>query len=279
MRKLTIWSLVLTLVLLSISVGVVAQDRTVSARFVETGTSTMENVLNFRITFSRLVWTVEGTPSVCSFKMEKSDDGIIWVDFTPVPLDCTLPGKVEFINAPFAGKFLRHNLTTLTGSGIIRSFWEGYHGDACGRDYSGIFSVESSTNPSLGAEISLTVPSTEKWRVYSSEFRLQTDGTMADREVFLTVSKGSDEYFRTFADGVVKADQLGIFTSAALGFVGTAGLGPSSINQPTDVRTIMIPIYSDAFIPGGHTLATDTGNLQSGDDYGPATILVERCPN
>lgn len=262
-----------------VSVNIVAQDRTVSARFVETGTSTMENVLNFRITFSRLVWTVEGTPSVCSFKMEKSDDGITWSDFTPVPLDCTSSGKTEFINVPFAGKFLRHNLTTLTGDGIIRPFWDGFKGHACGIDYRGIFSVETSSDPTSGTELALTVPSSERWRVYSSKFELQADSTIEDREVFLVVSKGSDEYFRTFADGVVKSDQLGIFTSAPIGFVGTAGLGPSSIHQPADVRTIMIPIYSDAFIPGGHTLATDTGGLQAGDDYSPAVLLVERCPN
>ena len=279
MRKSLIKLLFLVILTFAVSVSGIAQDRTVSARFVETGTSTMENVLNFRITFSRLVWTVEGTPSACSFKMEQSDDGITWSDFTPASLDCTSSGKTEFISAPFAGKFLRHSLTTLTGSGIIRPFWDGFRGDGCGRDYDGIFSVESSTDPSAGAELSITVPSSERWRVYSSSFELQADSTVEDREVFLVVSEGSDEYFRTFADGVVKSDQLGIFTSAALGFVGTAGLGPSSINQPTDVRTIMIPIYSDAFVPGGHTLATDTGGLQAGDDYSAVVALVEKCPN
>ena len=277
MRKLLIRLLIPAFILMIPSSTVAQVPRVVNSRFAEPGTSTMANVLNARATFSRLTWTLEGTLTTCSFKMEKSDDGLSWTDLTALQ-DCTSPSKLEFITGPIS-KFVRQNMVSLTGGGIVHTFWEGFRGSACGRDYPGIFSVITSPDPAAGAELSTTVPADERWRVYSSSFELQANGTVEDREVFLVVSQGSDEYFRTFADGVVKANQLGIFTSAPIGFVGTAGLGPSSINQPTDVRTIMIPIYSDAFVPGGHTLSTDTGGLQAGDDYSAAVLLVERCPN
>ncbi|KKK72076.1 hypothetical protein LCGC14_2907520 [marine sediment metagenome] len=276
MQKLKIG--LLALVLSVISVSVAAQDRTVSGRFVVPGTSTMEDVQNFRITFSRLVWIIDGAPTVCSFKMEKSADGLLWTDLTTL-INCTSSGKIEFVSTPFVGKYIRHNLTTFIGGGILRIFWEGFHGDRCGFDYSGVFSVIASPDPAVGAELSISVPSYERWRVYSSMFELQADSTKEDREVFLTASKGGNEYFRTFADGVVKADQRGMFTTAPLGFVSAAGLDPSSTRLSTDVLTIMIPIYSEAFLPGGHTLATSTNGLQAGDDYSPAVVLVERCPN
>ena len=273
MRKLTM--LLLTLVILAVSVT--AQVATITEQFVLPGVSTMKNILRSRITFCRLTHFFDGTITTCSFKLEKSDDGVTWTDLTLV-LDCTSVGKLEFIS-PLLGKFIRFNVLTLSGGGTLVTVLEVFRGEKCGREYRGIFSVESSSDPAVGAELSITIPSAERWRVYSSSFELQADATVADREVFLTASKDGKEYFRTFADGVVKSDQRGIFTAASLGFVGTAGLGPSSINQPTDVRTIMIPIYSESFIPGGHTLSTDTNGLQAGDNFGLASVLVERCPN
>ena len=277
MKKSLIKLLFSVILIFATSIYGMAQVRTVSARFVETGTSTMENVLGFRITFSRLVWIVEGAPTTCSFKMEKSDDGVTWVDFTPTPLDCTSSGKVEFINTPFAGKFLRHNLTTLTGSGIISPYWDGFRGHGCGTAYRGVLSTEISSDPAPGEELTLTIPSFEKWKVHSARFELQTNSTVADRELFLTVSDDGNEYFRVFAD-VIKANQTGAFTTVNLGFVGTAGQGLSVINQPTDVRTVMLPVV-DKFISGGHTFATETVDMQAGDDYGRIVARVEKCSN
>ena len=165
MQKLKIG--LLLLVLLVVPMNTIAQDRTVSGRFVVPGTSTMENVQNFRITFSRLVWIIEGTPTVCSFKMEKSADGLLWTDLTAL-IDCTSSGKIQFISPPFVGKFIRHNLVAFTGGGILNMFWEGFHGDRCGFDYSGVFSVVARPDPAGGAELSISVPLYERWRVYSS---------------------------------------------------------------------------------------------------------------
>lgn len=279
MQKSIITLLTLALILLGASTGASAQfvfNRLES--FFVAGAGSPKNIITSRVTFSRLSWIPSGTVTSCSIKMEESSDGLTWADLTPLQ-DCAVAGDFEFITPSFLGQFIRFNVPTLAGGGNLIATVEGFRGTECGRSYSGIFSVVSGSDPAVGVELSITIPASERWRVYSASFELQASGVLADREVFLTASEGGNEYFRVFADGVVKADQKGIFTTAALGFVGTAGLGPSSINQPTDVRTVMIPIYSDAFIPGGHTLATDTNGLQSGDDYSPAMVLVEKCPN
>ncbi|MEE9569786.1 MAG: hypothetical protein V3W37_10395 [Candidatus Binatia bacterium] len=280
MKTLTLGLLsILALALLGVPLSVVAQQETLFVQVTQTGPTTMKDVLNDRITFSRVTWYPGETVTDCSFKMEESDDGTTWSDLTPVQ-DCSsnAKGRFEFVT-PILGHFVRFNIITRTGAGFINILWEGFIGTKCGLDYRGVFSTMVSSDPATGAEVSVTIPIHERWRVYAAAFKLQADTSVADREVFLTASSGGNEYFRSFADGVVKADQEGIFTASSLGFVGTAGLGPSSINQSLDVRTIMIPIYSEAFIPGGDTLATDTNGMQAGDDYSPVVIKVEVCPN
>ena len=277
MKKLTIKMLALAFFVLLCAPVAMAQVRTIVRQFSSPGISSVSEIINLRVTFSTITWLPDGPITSCSFKMEKSDDGVTWTDLTSLQ-DCTSSGKLEIIT-PLLGKFIRVNVPTVAGGGFISVFWEGFKGTGCGLDYRGIFSVEKSPDPAPGTELTITIPATERWRVYSARFELQTNSTAGDREVFLSAALGSDEYFRVFADGVVKSDQLGIFTGAALGFVGTAGLGPASINQPTDVRTVLIPIYSEDFIPGGHTLSTDTNGLEVGDDYSSAAVLVERCPN
>ena len=279
MQKLIIKLLALAfLVLLGAPVSATAQVFSILRQFSSPGISIASEIANRRITFSRVTWVPDGTITSCSFKMEKSDDGVLWEDFTALR-DCTTSGKEEIITPLLFARFIRVNVPTVIGGNFISIWWDGFRGTGCGLDYRGVFSVVKSPDPAPGAELTITIPVTERWRVYSTSFELQANSTTGDREVFLSAAFEGDEYFRVFADGVVKADQLGIFTGAALGFVGTAGLGPASINQPTDVRTILIPIYAEDFIPGGHTLSTDTNGLQAGDNYSPAAVLVERCPN
>ena len=270
----------LVLMLSGVSANLAAQETILLGRISQPTVGGMKDAHDSRVTFSRVTWYFRPSPPTdCSFKLERSPLGVTWTDLTPL-IDCSSEGNAEFI-IPVVDEFIRVNVPVFVkaDAGFVSFFWEGLTGQRCGKDYDGIFSTIVSPDPATGTELSVTVPSNERWRVYSSSFRLQADGTNEDRNVFLTVSDNGDEYFRTFADGVVKADQEGIFTAAPLGFVGTTGLGPSAIHQPIDVRTIMIPIYSEAFVPGGHTIATDTNGLQSGDDYSSAVVLVERCPN
>lgn len=269
--------LTLALALLGVPTSLMAQEKIMFGQFNSTSEGALLNVLHARVAFSRVTWYFDGNIATCSFKVQSSNNGSTWTDLFPA-VDCSSPGRFEFISVSL-GKYIRFDIPNVTGGGFVNILWEGFLGIKCGREYPGIFTTIVGPDPAIGEELSTVVPSNERWRIYSAAFELQTNSVLADREVFLTASDAGKEYFRVFADGVVKADQRGIFTTAALGFVGTTGLGPSSIHQPVDVRTVMIPIYSDAFIPGGHTLSTDTNGMQAGDDYSPATVLVERCPN
>lgn len=284
MQKLTSRLIPLAMLFLASLVSVIAeaQQETMFGAFAAPGTgSDVVFARNSRITFSRVTWYFLGSITSCSFRIEKSDFGTTWADLIPLQ-DCSSEGKFEFIT-PVINQFLRFNASTVTGGGTVFMFWEGFAGAGCGIDYNPIVSAIESSDPAVGAELLKVIPPSERWRVHSTSFSLQTNSTAIDREVFLTLS--SDEgklYFRTFADGVVKAGQKGIFTTVNLGFVGTVGLGPSSIHQPVDERTIMVPIQSGPFIPGGHVFATNTNGMQlgpSGDDYSPAIFFVERCPN
>lgn len=227
--------------------------------------------------FHELIWgpAAFNTLTICTFKVEQSEDGVTWTDLFPAQ-DCTTVGKLREITGNV--RFIRNNVTALSG-GTLSIWYRGFDGRGCGSQYNGIVSVIIGADPAPGVEQVVTVPSTERWKILSAHFELMTSNTPGDRSVFFSMDENGGEYFRTLADGLVQADQRGIFTASTLGFVGTVGLGPSSIHQPADVRTILIPIQQDTFIPGGHNLRTVTDGLELGDDYSAATLLVERCPN
>lgn len=244
--------------------------------FTEPGVGTAFNLGLLFPNFHQIVWGPTAEPAVgCTFKVEKSLDGLSWSDLVP-ERDCATPSTVRAISGDI--RFVRTEVIALTSGRIVITY-KGFNGTTCGREYGGIVSVITGADPAAGAELIITVPADERWKVLSAHFELVTDSTVVDRNVFLSVDEAGNEYFRTLADGSVQGGQLGIFTASPLGFVGTSGLGPSSVHQPVDVRTIIIPIQPDTFIPGGHNVRTDTDGLQPGDDYGAATLLVERCPN
>lgn len=226
-------------------------------------------------TFHEFTWQPGSTPlTSCSVEFEQSSDNVTWANLGPAQ-DCTVKGGLKAIGKP---RYIRYNVISLAG-GTFVTLYKGFSGATCGRGYSGIVSVIVGVNPAPGTELIVTVPADERWKILAARFELVADPTVVDRNVFFSVDEAGNEYFRTLADGLVQSGQLGIYTASALGFVGTSGLGPSSVHQPVDVRTILIPIPSDTFIPGGHNLRTVTDGLQPGDDYSAATLLVERCPN
>ena len=243
--------------------------------FTEPGVGTAFNLGSTFPTFHQVAWQPTTEPLVgCAFKVEKSLDGSNWSDLVS-ERDCTIPATVRAISGDI--RFIRIEVTTLTSGRIVISY-RGFNGATCGREYNGITSVIAGVDPAPGAELIVTVPADERWKILAAHFELVADSTVVDRNVFFSVDEAGNEYFRTLADGLVQSGQRGIYTASALGFVGTSGLGPSSVHQPVDVRTILIPVPSDIFIPGGHNIRTVTDGLQPGDDYGPATLLVESCP-
>ena len=245
--------------------------------FREPGVSSLINMNPQYPLFHQLTWgpTSLVAPAVCTIKLEQHLNGV-WGDLIP-PQDCTVAGVFREISS--RPRLLRMSVTALSVDGRVGANYKGFDGAGCGKQYNGIISVITGSDPAPGTELAATVSPTERWRVLSAHFELITDSTASDRNVFFSLDFNGNEYFRTLADGQVQANQRGIYTASALGFVGTAGLGPSSVRQNTSIRTILIPIQQDTFIPGGHNVRTVTEGLQSGDDYSAATLLVERCSN
>lgn len=272
----TLILLTLGLVLLCAPVGAAAQVKTHFETFSEAREGNRPNLSDSRIAFSRVTWYFRGPVTSCSFKIEQAEIGGAWTDLVPIR-DCSSEGKLAFITRPLH-IIMRFVVTEFTGTGEVAFYWEGFTGEKCGLEYPGIFSTETIPNPATGEELSTVIPLTEKWRIHSAAFELQASGAFGDREVFLTVSTDGNVYFRVLADGVVEPSQRGRFTTSNLGFV-SAGLGPASVNQPAEERTIMVPIYSGAFIPGGDVLSTETINIDPDDSYGSVVIKPERCPS
>ena len=264
---------------LSISTALDAQEPLIErdGDFREPGVSSLINMNPQYPLFHQLTWgpTSLVAPAVCTIKLEQHLNGV-WIDLIP-PQDCTVAGIFREISG--RPRLLRISVTALSIDGRVGVNYKGFDGAGCGKSYNGIISLIIGIDPAPGTELIASIPALERWRVLSAHFELNADSTIVDRNVFFRVESAGIEYFRTLADGQVKSNQRGIFTASALGFVGTAGLGPSSVRQPVNVRTILIPIQSDTFIPGGHRIRTDTDGLQAGDDYSAATLLVERCSN
>jgi len=263
---------------LGLAIGVGAQEPVLSRfeAFTAPGEGPAINIGPRVPTFYRLAWgPTASSLSACTVKLEKSEDGVVWTDLLPAQ-DCKIAGTAEAIVDNT--NFIRIAVTALSG-GTVLIEWRGYDGAGCSLEYEGIVSVVVGVDPAPGAEQVITVPSAERWKILSAHFELVASSTPGDRSVFFSLDENGNEYFRTFADGIVQANQRGIFTASTLGFVGTAGLGPSSIHQPVDMRTILIPIQQDTYVPGGHNIRTITDGLEPGDDYNAASLLVEKCPN
>lgn len=267
----------LLLVGLMLPVGIGAQEPLIqkSEGFTAPGTGVSRSLASAFPSFHRFSWGPTTSPlTACTVEMEKSIDGVTWESLVPAQ-DCTIPSSAKVIANT---RFVRSQVTALAG-GTLAVLYRGFDGDGCGMQYNGIRAPFVGSDPAPGTEIVITVPEDERWKIGSVRFNLITDSSQGDRSVFFSIDDGSVEYVRTFADGRVEPNQTATFTALALGFVGTTGVGPASIQLPADERTILVPIHANSFLPGGYRILTDTDGLQLGDDYSAPALLLERCPN
>jgi|ERR671918_1334537 hypothetical protein len=119
-------------------------------------------------------------------------------------------------------------------------------------------------DPGAGAEISDTVPSGARWRLHSWRASLVADGTVANRTVTLIIDDGTTELFRQDASAAQTAGQTRAYqaynTGVAADLVGS---------------TFRLPMPFPVLLPAGARIRTSTANLQAGDNWGAAQILVE----
>lgn len=114
------------------------------------------------------------------------------------------------------------------------------------------------TDPAAGVEVADNVPAGEIWELISVRFVLVTDATVANREVRLFISDGSNNIFRS-GTGVLQVASLTInYFAAAFGFRGALDNAGLELAIPIPPGLILLPAY---------VLGTATFNLQAGDDF------------
>jgi hypothetical protein len=120
------------------------------------------------------------------------------------------------------------------------------------------------TNPAAGVEISETVPTNARWRVYAVRFALVTDATVASRESLLTFDDGATVFAVSMPAGAQAASSTFTHDWFHHTFPRVAAAS-AELNQPLP----RIDLLAAARV------RTVTTNLQAGDNYGAPQLLVE----
>lgn len=124
----------------------------------------------------------------------------------------------------------------------------------------------SSANPAAGQEISIAVPANRMWRLIGMRFQLVCAAAAASRRVHIVVDldDGGTE-FNAFSDVDQIISETKNYTAAQFG----------DLPDRTDDDDILIPIAHELYIPDGGTIYTKTTNLNAGDNFSAADLLVE----
>ncbi len=138
--------------------------------------------------------------------------------------------------------------------GILRSSVEG----------PGLLRSITGTDPAAGAEISETVPTNARWRLFSFRATLVTSGAAATRTAHIELDDGVNPYGRFGPNFDQGAGATFRYNAAALGF-GFLG----SANEVTIGVPVTTPLFQ------GHRLRTFVSNLQAGDNWSAPQFLVE----
>jgi hypothetical protein len=129
-----------------------------------------------------------------------------------------------------------------------------------------IYSV-TTTDPAAGAAIAHTVPDNVRWRILAAVLRLVTDATAANRTVSVELQSATNTLWRGDAAVVQTA-------SLTRDYFFTPGLpvNPAAFDSGNGLA-VRLPTYP--MMIGGDTIAFTALNLQVGDNFGAAEILVE----
>lgn len=131
-----------------------------------------------------------------------------------------------------------------------------------------VWRVLGIATPAAGADFTLTPNTAAHWLLFSLRFRFVTDANVANRHVVLTVSNGDTEAIHLPA-GSLQAAGLDITYSAfptgrAATTVGTQG----GVGWPE----------RGLWIPQGYTFASETINLQVGDQFSEISGMLYEFP-
>jgi hypothetical protein len=123
-------------------------------------------------------------------------------------------------------------------------------------------------NPAAGADWSAVVPTNTRWRVISFFAQFQTSATVATRAVSLAVTGGGQFVFVGSAIATQLASLINDYSGAQL-TPYTPGLAT--------ILTLPIPpnLYLSQLSGGTNSVASQTNNLQAGDQWSNINVLVE----
>lgn len=120
------------------------------------------------------------------------------------------------------------------------------------------------TDPAAGVEVSETVPAGVRWRLLTFRGSLVTDGTVATRDVRLTIDDGA------LVVAQLPADQ----TQAASLTVSYSALAGGPLATPRNTGAV-IPFPVGITLAAASRIRTVTANLQAGDNWGAPQYTVE----
>lgn len=232
-----------------------------------------------------LVWTI-GTSRVLvsgftkagpfSFAAEPTGTGLteaFTFPLTDIPIAITVRSETDIIqiDQTYCNLEIQINETTayrLAGGYISSQFglsWpEGINTSPL--DGKGLSISIAGANPAAGDEISEDVGTGKLWALRSIAFSLVADGTAANRRVFLTIVRANGTVYKVPAPAVQTASTTILYVF---------GLALPSVNDATSlVQTAPLP--DGILLNDSDTIATETTNIQSGDNFGAPVLDVEQ---
>jgi hypothetical protein len=131
-------------------------------------------------------------------------------------------------------------------------------------DGNGLLRSVLGTNPAAGSEISETVPTNARWKLYGIRFTLVDTAAAATRTVNLIIDDGAT----TLLQVISQTDQIISETKAYEGH--HYGYQPA-----TKANEIYLPLPLPIILLQGWRIRTSTTNINGADDYGAPQMDVE----
>lgn len=120
------------------------------------------------------------------------------------------------------------------------------------------------SNPSAGAEVTVTVPAGETWALQSVDLTLTTSATAGNRQVQLIVDDGTNELYRYLVT-VTQAASLAYI------YVFSGMTNDAAVRAGTGVNEVLSELPA-LTLAAGYRVRTSTIGIQVGDQYSAITL-------
>lgn len=220
---------------------------------------------------SYITFQVSGLTRSAPFTFDITPDGAgdtetRFLGMNDIPIAISVHSPIGFHQKGdlFVNIYLRINETRvmklisgLLQSGVGLTYPATVHSDPMdGRQF---LRTLGTNNPAAGAEMALTVPAAEVWEIIAIQIPFVANGTVASRRPHITFGIGSASVdFELFGDTDITASQNRTITAATFGFS----------EDRADDDDILIALPHGIVLSEGDVIATDTTNLQAGDNIG-----------